>query len=242
MSIKQYNDAGTFSTIINAQPTANRNIIIPDIDGTLATLAGTETLSNKTLVTPTLGTPASGVMTNVTGTATGLTSGNVITNANLTGHITSVGNATVLGSFTSAQLATALTDETGTGANVFSTSPILITPNIGVATGTSFNGITGLSSTTPNMDGIANIGTSTTVALADHIHPTDTSKQDKLVSGTNIKTINGNSLLGSGDINISGGTSNVFIQTTQPTPATGNQVFWIKPDSGSFGLYIVTGD
>lgn len=32
-------------------------------------------------------------------------------------------------------------------------------------------------------------------------------KQDNLVSGTNIKTINGNSLLGSGDITISGGGS-----------------------------------
>lgn len=33
------------------------------------------------------------------------------------------------------------------------------------------------------------------------------SKQDTLVSGTNIKTVNGNSLLGSGDITISGGSS-----------------------------------
>lgn len=33
----------------------------------------------------------------------------------------------------------------------------------------------------------------------------DSSKQDTLVSGSNIKTINGNSLLGSGDITISGG-------------------------------------
>lgn len=32
-----------------------------------------------------------------------------------------------------------------------------------------------------------------------------TTKQDTLISGTNIKTINGNSLLGSGDITISGG-------------------------------------
>ena len=32
-------------------------------------------------------------------------------------------------------------------------------------------------------------------------------KQDKLVSGTNIKTINGNSLLGDGNITISGGGS-----------------------------------
>lgn len=32
-------------------------------------------------------------------------------------------------------------------------------------------------------------------------------KQDKLISGTNIKTINGTSILGSGDITISGGSS-----------------------------------
>ena len=40
-----------------------------------------------------LGTPASGTATNLTGTASGLTAGNVTTNANLTGGVTSVGNA-----------------------------------------------------------------------------------------------------------------------------------------------------
>ena len=54
----------------------------------------------------------------------------VTTNANLTGKITSVGNATSLGSFTSAELATALTDETGSGANVFGTSPTITSPSI----------------------------------------------------------------------------------------------------------------
>ena len=103
----------------------------------LVTVTGTQTLTNKTLVTPALGTPASGVMTNVTGTAAGLTAGTVTTNANLTGHITSTGNAAVLGSFTSAQLASALTDDTGTGANVFATSPVLVTPVLGTpASGT----------------------------------------------------------------------------------------------------------
>jgi len=58
----------------------------------------------------------------------------VTTNANLTGHITSVGNATSLGSFTSAQLLAALTDETGTGANVFATSPTLVSPLLGTPT------------------------------------------------------------------------------------------------------------
>ncbi len=87
-----------------------------------ATLTGTQTLTNKTLTSPTLttpalGTPASGVATNLTGTAASLTAGNVTTNANLTGHVTSVGNAAVLGSFTVAQLSTALSDATLSGNN-----------------------------------------------------------------------------------------------------------------------------
>jgi hypothetical protein len=75
-----------------------------------------------------LGTPSSGVGTNLTGTAAGLTAGNVTTNANMTGAVTSVGNAASLGSFTSAALAGALTNETGTGLAVFGTSPNITTP------------------------------------------------------------------------------------------------------------------
>lgn len=60
------------------------------------------------------------------------------------------------------------------------------------------------SSTTPAMDGTAAVGTATTYARADHVHPTDTSRQATLVSGTNIKTINGDSILGSGDLTVSG--------------------------------------
>ena len=61
------------------------------------------------------------------------------------------------------------------------------------------------SSSTPFMDGVGSIGSATTVARGDHRHPSDTSRQEKLVSGENIKTINGQSVLGSGDIPISGG-------------------------------------
>jgi hypothetical protein len=43
-----------------------------------------------------LGTPSSGVATNLTGTAAGLTAGTVMTNANLTGPVTSAGNATAI--------------------------------------------------------------------------------------------------------------------------------------------------
>lgn len=47
----------------------------------------------------------------------------------------------------------------------------------------------------------------TIIANQEAIQVLGTNKQDKLVSGTNIKTINGNSLLGNGDITLSSGSS-----------------------------------
>ena len=98
--------------------------------GTVTSVSGAGTVSGLTLTgtvtssgSLTLGGAISTLNQNTTGNAATVT-----TNANLTGHVTSVGNAAVLGSFTSAQLAGALTDETGTGANVFATSPTLVTP------------------------------------------------------------------------------------------------------------------
>jgi hypothetical protein len=118
--------------------------------------------TSPTLVTPALGTPSALVGTNITGTAAGLTAGNVTTNANLTGAITSVGNATSLGSFTSANLLAALTDETGTGANVFATSPTLVTPILGTPTSATLTNATGL----PISTGVSGLGTGVATALA----------------------------------------------------------------------------
>jgi len=100
--------------------------------------------NSPTLVTPALGTPSALIGTNITGTASGLTAGNVTTNANLTGAVTSVGNATSLGSFSSANLLSALTDETGTGSAVFATSPTLVTPILGTPTSVTLTNATGL--------------------------------------------------------------------------------------------------
>ena len=83
------------------------------------------------------------------GPLTGDVTGNadtVTTNANLTGHVTSVGNAAVLGSFSSAQLATAVTDETGSGAAVFATSPTLVTPALGTPASGVMTNVTGTAS------------------------------------------------------------------------------------------------
>jgi len=51
------------------------------------------------------------------------------------------GVATFLATPSSANLRAALTDETGTGAAVFATSPTLVTPALGAATATSVNGV-----------------------------------------------------------------------------------------------------
>lgn len=109
------------------------------------------------------------------------------------------GNLSQFAATTSAQLAGVISDETGSGALVFATSPTLTTPNIGVATGTSFNNITGLSSTTPLVDGTAAVGTATTTARADHIHPTDTSRAP-LASPTFTGTVTVSGILDASEI------------------------------------------
>jgi hypothetical protein len=78
------------ATFLGTSSSANLRSALTDETGT----GGAVFATSPTLVTPALGTPASGVMTNVSGTASSLTAGNVTTNANLTGVVTSSGNAT----------------------------------------------------------------------------------------------------------------------------------------------------
>jgi hypothetical protein len=129
--------------IVNADINASAGIV----DTKLATISTALKVSNSA-TTATNANTASAIVARdasgnfsagtITASLTG-TASNVTTNANLTGHVTSVGNAAVLGSFTSANLAAALTDETGSGANVFATSPTLVTPILGSASATNLN-------------------------------------------------------------------------------------------------------
>lgn len=145
-------------TITNATTTPDLAVVKAPKLSTARTIAGTSfdgtaniTLANKFIVQGTadtgltgaqfLGALGTGIVKNTTTTGvlsiavagdfptlnqnTTGTAANVTTNANLTGPITSVGNATSIAS------------QTGTGTKfVVDTSPILVTPNIGTATGT----------------------------------------------------------------------------------------------------------
>lgn len=90
-----------------------------------------------------------------------------------------------------------------TGAITYTAPVTSINGQTGAITGLATTSqIPAASTTSPSMDGTASYGSGTAYARANHVHPTDTSRQATLVSGTNIKTINNNSILGSGNLTI----------------------------------------
>ncbi len=128
-----------------ASSSAGTDLLPVEQGGVTKQMTKTVFLTNATLITPILGTPQSGTLTNCTGlpVSTGVSG-------------LGAGVATFLGTPSSANLRTAVTDETGTGALVFANTPTLVTPVLGVATATSVNK---MAITAP--------ATSSTLAVAD---------------------------------------------------------------------------
>jgi hypothetical protein len=176
---------------------------------TTSTGSGNVVLSTSpTLVTPVLGTPTSGTLTNCTGLpiSTGVSG-------------LGTGVATFLATPSSANLISAVTDETGTGSLVFATSPTLVTPTLGVASATSVNKVA-----------ITAPATSATLTIADG--KTLTASNTLTFTGTDASSV----AFGAGGTVAYLGTANAFTGANTFTNTTG-QTF--RPAATQDGIIVL---
>jgi hypothetical protein len=204
--------AAGMQTFLATPSSANLRTAMTDETGTGLLVFAT----SPTLIAPILGTPTSGTLSNCTGLpiATGVS-----------GLGASV--ATFLTTPSSANLAAALTDETGTGAAVFANTPTLVTPVIGAATGTSLSTTGNQVITGTGKHGYATGSGGAVTQLTDKTTAVTLSKSTgqitlanaALAASTTVSFTLTNTVIEAGDIlvmnHISGGTAGSYLLNAQ---------------------------
>lgn len=157
---------------------------------------------------------------------------------------------------TSAELASVISDETGSGLLVFATSPTLTTPNIGAATATSITGSAGnftISAAAGNNNivlaptgtGTVDVSSKRIVSVAAPVDPTDAANKayvDNSVSGLVWKqSVN---LLATTNVALTGSTSTLVIDGHSALDSADNNIYRLlltgQSTTSENGIYLYT--
>lgn len=197
---------GVSGTVANATTTPAITLTLGAITPTTVNgviLSGSSTPTLAVTGTSTISGSNTGDQTSISGNAATVT-----TNANLTGPITSVGNATSIAA------------QTGTGSTfVMNTNPTLVTPNIGAATGSSLNLGSGSLNTVGNIE-------------IDPSASRDITVGRSASGGGNTLTLQAGGTA-SGTSNAAGG--NLVLSTGVTTGNTRGNIFFYLANQGSSG-------
>jgi len=210
---------GQFAATTSAQ---FRSVISDETGTGYLVFSNAPTLTSPVLTTPDIGTPSAGTLTNCTG----------LPLAGVTGF--GAGVAAWLATPSSANLRTAVTDETGTGSLVFANSPALTTPDLGTPSALTLTNATGL----PISTGVTGLGTGVASALATNVG----SAGAPVVNGGALGTPSSGTLTNATGLPISSGVSGLGagVATFLATPSSANLASAVTGETGSGALVFAT--